>query len=365
MMRTSIILSRYFARHYLGWFSSVFATVTLIITLFDLMELLRRASGRTDIGAPAILEMLLLKLPSLLQQLLPFIVFFSVILTLWTLNRRNELTVSRAMGISIWQILAPLVTTSLVIGCIDVALINPLSAKLMLRYEHLNDQYFQGNMGSLSVSETGLWVGEADTNARRIYHIKHVNPGLNKLTDVTLYMYDHQDHLKTRINATSGLVQDGYLHLSRVWSVTPDGLPSYLPQLALASTLTLDTIQNSGASPRSVSFWDLRDFVKILEKSGISGHKYLLHWHSLLAHWAWLGVMVLLATACAVRPIRQGGTLTLMVIGAVIAFGLYILQDITYALGASGTLPILLAAWTPTGISALLGISVLLYSEDG
>ena len=115
----------------------------------------------------------------------------------------------------------------------------------------------------------------------------------------------------------------------------------------------------------SISFWDLLETEQMLNQSGLSGHKYAMYWHSLIARWVWLGIMVLLAASCSLRSIREQGTVALMTIGALSAFILYFLRDITYALGNSGTLPIALAAWTPVTISALLGITVLLHFEEG
>ena len=51
--------------------------------------------------------------------------------------------------------------------------------------------------------------------------------------------------------------------------------------------------------------------------------------------------------------------------GLVVAFLLYFAGDVAQTLGATGQLPLLLAGWGPAWMSALVGFSVLLYSEDG
>jgi lipopolysaccharide export system permease protein len=38
---------------------------------------------------------------------------------------------------------------------------------------------------------------------------------------------------------------------------------------------------------------------------------------------------------------------------------------VVFALGQSAAVPVLLAAWTPAGVSLLLGASMLLHLEDG
>ena len=62
---------------------------------------------------------------------------------------------------------------------------------------------------------------------------------------------------------------------------------------------------------------------------------------------------------------RRGGA-TMMIGGGVAAgFPLYFLSDVVFALGLSASIPMLLAAWTPTGISLVFGATLLLHLEDG
>ena len=44
---------------------------------------------------------------------------------------------------------------------------------------------------------------------------------------------------------------------------------------------------------------------------------------------------------------------------------LYFISDLVLALGLSGKLPPVLAAWTPAGIFTLLGVAGLFHLEDG
>jgi lipopolysaccharide export system permease protein len=53
------------------------------------------------------------------------------------------------------------------------------------------------------------------------------------------------------------------------------------------------------------------------------------------------------------------------VAGVAAGFALYFFSDVVFALGLSATIPVSLAAWTPAGVSCLLGASLLLHLEDG
>ena len=102
----------------------------------------------------------------------------------------------------------------------------------------------------------------------------------------------------------------------------------------------------------------------MLEDSGFSSVKHRLHWHSLLAVPLLLCAMVLIAATFSLRFTRRG-TWVLVLGGLLTGFLLYFVSDLVLALGLSGKLPPVLAAWTPAVIFTLLGVAGLFHLEDG
>ncbi len=145
----------------------------------------------------------------------------------------------------------------------------------------------------------------------------------------------------------------------------PNEPPEPFHQLRLETTLTPRKIEESFASPDTMSFWDLPGFINLLEESGFPAQRHRLHYNVLLARPFLLCAMVLVAATFSLRMQRRGGA-TFMIVGGVISgFLLYFLSDIVFALGLSGKVPVGLAAWTPTVVSLMFGASMLLHLEDG
>ncbi len=71
------------------------------------------------------------------------------------------------------------------------------------------------------------------------------------------------------------------------------------------------------------------------------------------------------AATFSLRLTRRGGTGLLLLGGLFAGFLLYFLTDVVRALGMSGSIPPLLAAWAPTVVFTLLGLAMLLHLEDG
>ncbi len=361
----SFTLFRYFSKNFFVWFAVFMFGLLAIALLFDFSELIRRAADKPNITMWIITKLVLLQLPFLGQQLLPFTILFTAMFVLYQYNRSNEIVAVRAAGISVWKMLAPIGVCALAIGLFDLSVMNPVSSTMLARHKILTAHHFYGERNKSAVSETGIWLGSSDASGTSIMRVERVNTHQNKLFDITILKFNQANKLVQRTDAARGTFNQSGLLLEKVWVFPVHKTPQHFDQLMHSTDMTLSKIQEGNLSPELISFWKLPKFTTLIEKSGLSGLKYRLQWHSLIARAFWLLAMVILAATCTLRPLRQGRGAFLIVVGLSMGFILYFLKDITYAMGLAATLPIILSAWTPVGISAMLGVAFLLHSEDG
>src|SRR5216683_1356351 len=287
----------------------------LIVTfLLDYLELLRRGGGRAQANWGVLLEMAALKMPHTAQEVMPFAILFGTMLAFWRLTRSNELVVARASGVSVWQFLTPAILVALLAGVLAVTVFNPVASTMEASYEKLDARILRQSGDPLTLSSTGLWLRQSD--------------------------------------AADGQI---LIHGERVAG----------RELRLPTKLTTAKIEESLASPDTMSFWDLPGFITLLEQSGFSAERHRLHFNILLARPFLFCAMVLVAATFSLRMARRGGATRMIVSGVVAGFLLYFVSDIVFALGLSAKIPVLLAAWTPTGVSMIFGASMLLHLEDG
>jgi lipopolysaccharide export system permease protein len=90
-----------------------------------------------------------------------------------------------------------------------------------------------------------------------------------------------------------------------------------------------------------------------------------MYWHSTLASPMLLCAMIFVAAVFSLRLPRRGGVTLLIVAGVTTGFLVYFLTNIISALGQSGEIPVVLAAWAPAMIALMLGGGLLLHLEDG
>ncbi|MCB9947895.1 MAG: LPS export ABC transporter permease LptG [Rhodospirillaceae bacterium] len=356
--------SRYVGRQFLLWFLVMMLVLSGIIMLFEFVELLRRG-GSGGISVAVAIQMTLLKLPDTVSLLFHLAVLFSAMFTFWRLTRSQELIVARAAGVSAWQFLLPVVLLAAVIGVAKIALFNPIAAAMFARYEVLEDRNIRGISAVLDISRGGLWLRQRDEDGISVIHAERTAPEEILLSNVIVFLYDRDEHYRGRIDAREAQLEDGYWDIHDAWVSIDRNRPEFVARHRLPSDLTVERIQDSFASPKTLSFWDLPDFIETLEITGFSSLRHRLHYDSLLAQPLLLAAMVLFAASFSLRHSRHGGTVVMVVTGVLTGFAMFVLNDLVMALGLAESIPALMAAWTPAGVATLLGTATLLHLEDG
>ena len=364
-MRLSPTLSIYLGRQFLLGIATVFGVILCLILVFDFVELLRRAASRPTATLGIVVSMALLKLPTLSMKVLPFATLLGGMLTFSRLTRSHELVVARAAGVSVWQFLMPALIIALVAGTFATSTFNPLASAMGARYERLESKHLKLRPSLLAVKSSGLWLRQADAEGQSVVHAARVSRNGGELSDVTIFLFGGNDDFVGRIDADAARLKPGYWELDNALLTWPDEPAERRARYVLPTSLTLSQIQESFAAPETLSFWALPRFIETLEQAGFSAVRHRLHWHSLLAVPLMLCAMVLIAATFSLRLTRRGGTGLLIVGGLVAGFLLYVMSDVVYALGLSGNIPVVLAAWTPAGVSSLLGLAMLFHLEDG
>jgi lipopolysaccharide export system permease protein len=367
-MRLSWTFSRYLGGRFLVGIGTVFIGCAGLILLVDLVELLRRASGREGVPMHSIVAMALLQLPDVAEAALPFTVLGGGIWTFMRLTRSNELVVARAAGVSVWQFIGPALAIAALIGVFVITIYNPVAATLSGRFEQLENRYLRGSTTTLAMKSTGFWLRQGTADSQSVIHAEKVGQVSQKtmhLDQVLVFLYRGQDQFEGSVGAASAALRPGLWHLANATLWRMGQPPQHLDSYDLPTTLSADQIRESFASPRTLSFWDLPHFIALARAAGFSALPHRLHWHEILATPFMLCAMVLIAATFSLRVTRLGGVPQLAAAGIVTGFAFYFLTDVSQAFGVSGLVPVVLAAWAPALIALLLGFAMLLHLEDG
>ncbi len=364
-MRLPWTLSRYIGKHFLFAILLALGGLIGITVLVDIIELIRRASGKDMVSFGIIVQMSALKLPSIAEKLIPYAVLIGSMIALTKLTRTHELVVARSAGVSVWQFLSPAIAVVLSLGVFMTVAFNPIASVMMLRYEQLEGKYFSGKPSLLAISSSGLWLRQVEDEGEHIIYATRMSQNDMSFANLTVYAFDKKHRFLERLDAERAVLELGNLHFTKVTRSVPGKPPQAIAEYKLPTTLTLNHIQDSFASPESMSFWQLPSFIGMLEQAGFSALRHRLYWQSLLANPFLLSGSVMVAAVFSLRLPRRGKIGILVVAGIITGFLLHFFTDVIFAFGSAGTLPVMLAAWTPAVVMILIGAALLLHLEDG
>ena len=358
-------MERYVLTRTLGSVATALVVVGFIIVLIDTVELSRDVGAAADISFVQVLGLTLLKSPSLVLQLLPFVFLFGVLGAFVNLNRRSELIAMRAAGVSAWRFIFPAAGAALVIGTITVAALNPLASYLNGRFEDIRaellEQRFAGEMEE-------IFVPMGDNRTQMILNATPEDEAGLRLRDVTASIYamnpNGERTFVRRIQAERAILENGAWRLIGAVEAGP-GAPGVrydnmsLPASeALMAALNRETAQN-------IPFWRLPDTIERAEAAGLTANSHKVRLHQLLATPIMFAAMSILAAGFSLRLMRLGGLAALAGSGVALGFVFFFFDQLCSSMGRAGILPPYAAAWAPPLMALLSGFTLLCYTEDG
>jgi lipopolysaccharide export system permease protein len=363
-MSWSWTLYRYLAVQFFLGVVVVYSAFLVLAFSIDVVNLLNRTAGH-DVTTAVVVGMAVLQLPDLGQKMLPFAILLGGVFTFARLSRSQELVATRAAGVSAWDFLLPPLAVAVAIGIFTVTVFTPISARMFAEFAGLEARHVKGEASQLSVSQNGLWLRQGDENRQSVIHALRVADQGQHLEDVIVFLYSANDHFTGRIDAKSGRLRDRAWLLQDAWVSDTNGRPTHHDTFTLDTTLTPEQIQESFASPDTLSFLDLPGFIRAAQAAGFSATRYQLYLYTLYALPALFAAMVLIAASFSLRISREGGVAKVILFSAACGFAVYFFSDLTRVLGQSGAVPVLLAATAPAVAAILIGMTLLFNQEDG
>lgn len=354
-------LTRYLNRVYLVRLAVVLLAVAGFALLFDLLDIGPRVVRRSGWSAWALPRYALIRLPTLLTELLPMVVLVAGLLAASDLLRWRELVVMWGAGVSrlgllvrLWPAMLLVVGGKLLIDDWGVPATIPALRTL----------------GVADLKTVGLPTGDqiwvrVGGDVLRLPAAAAIE---QRPRDLLILRLDPEGRLLEQVEAaTAEPGPEGW----RLLDVTRRGAgarpPEHLAELSWPARVRLDEVALMARSPRELS---VRELVGVIAADGygvggIEAHRTWLH--ARLAGVLALAALVGLPLVLARRIARVGATLALFVKGLAIGFAYVIGNGLLMALGELGLVAPVLAAWTAPVLllAALLLLAGLLEQRRG
>ena len=349
------LLDRYISRTYLRIAGLSFLA---LLGLFYISTFLDRSDkifkGQATMGE--VVTLLVYFTPQFIYFVIPIAALLSVLVTFGLLSRNSELTVMKACGVSLYRASLSVVLLSLAFSAIIFGLEQRILARAN-RQAEIIDAKIRGRSPRVFDATNRQWVVGREG---AIYHYDYFDRDRQQLGLLTIYTpREDSQGLSTATSARSA-------RYNRKW--TGEGVRILDFGTGLPVSTIKDELQLPLEEPRyfeseqpvaeMMTVAQLRRYVEELSASGINVvHLAVELQHKLAFPFVTL-VMTLLAIPFGVSTGRRGA-LYAIGLGIILALSYWIVTSLFVALGKSGLLAPVLAAWSPNII--VLGAAAYLF----
>ncbi|MDD9910989.1 MAG: LPS export ABC transporter permease LptG [Ahrensia sp.] len=362
--------SLYVAGHFLKNMVFVFVLFVFLIVAVDMIELSRDLSSVPEAGFSDVATIAMLRAPSFAENILPFATLFGAAGSLILLNRKLELVVARASGVSVWQFLMPMVVAAAIVGVLASLVYNPLSLAGVSASRAAESGAFGKVRGGFASRNDKFWLRVGRPDGGAVIRARVAENLGTKLTGVTVYTFGPDNIAEHRFDAataefqTDSALNNSFL-LRDVIETIPGEKTRQMDQLRLPVSIDRSQLQANTTKPTETGFWDLVQRANESIQAGRSPLPFYTQYQSLIAQPFLFATMVLLAATFSLRFARFGQSGKAILGGILAGFVLYVITKLVLTFGSNGLVPPPVAAWTPAFVAALMSVTVLLYQEDG
>ncbi|MBA3810109.1 MAG: LptF/LptG family permease [Caulobacteraceae bacterium] len=354
--RGALSLSAYLTRIMAARTAAAAAALMGLLQLIDLLE--RTSDILARGGVLEIGRYMLLRLPFLFQEVAPFAVLAGAIFTFSQLARNSELVVMRITGLSLFQIFRRTLPVALAVAALDLVVTDQVTPRAQ---QALATWWAASAPGPAKKAPAPRWFridGDVVT-------IKSASPGAAILHGVSIYQRDDRQALVRRMTAVDATRQNGgwRLHDAKV----TDLHESRAETMTVAAMDWRTSLRPSDAARLFSNTYEITSGTALRSLFGKgpvdkSPNQFKTRLYRTVAEGLAPIIMLLLALPTALGHARSNRT-------APVIFGLgcgllYLVVDgLLTAMGQTGVLPPLAAAWgAPVGFAAG-AVSILLYAE--
>ena len=358
-------ISKYIAREFLLSLLLVVSIISSVVVLVDSVELIRRSYGK-GLLIFKILAIVLLRLPNIIQEILPFICFISSMICYYKLSKNSELVVLRSSGVSAWHFISPAVLSSILVGAFNTIALSPITSNMFIQSEIMEDKILRSNSTVASAFSSGIWLKDhVPELGNIIINASYISGNSSELRNVTFYFYGDDFTFIKRVDSDIALLDGNTWKLINAKVSSKNNIAKKSGSLDIKTNINIEKLQDSFSKPSNLSFWRLPEFIGNMQKAGLSASRHIQYYYHLMVLPILIGSMTMLASCFVIKINNRSQNHVEILLGILSSFIVYFMTQLIYTMGLSGNLPIILSVTSPTILCLCIGIFIILQREEG
>ena len=362
-MIRSFVLNKYISKEFIKITINtiiIFFSLGLIMNLFEEINFFKDIDGKIYI--PLLLSLLIV--PSLLYNMMPFIILISGIWFFLKIKKSDEVTAMKISGMSNFSIILIPSIISVILGIIFITSINPITSALLQKYEIIKSGYEKDKDYLAAITKNGIWIKEKNNYRNNIIRSSHLEN--NDLINVTIYEFDKNNNFLKRIEAKSADITSLNWSLKEVKIIDSEGkvLSDKLANISYASIYDINKIKSLYSDLDTVSFWQIENEIKLLEERGYSTKEMETKLQKSLSFPFFLLAMVFLSGIFTLATNSKESNFTYVFFTIITCVIIYFFNDFSAALGKTETLSVEVAVWMPIIIIFIFNAVGVIYANQ-
>ena len=338
----------------------IFLTLGVVLNLFEEIEFFKNLNE--SISLPILLSLSFV--PTLVVELLPFIIFLGSMFFFLQLKSKKDLLSIKTFGYSNLKIISIVAFTAFLFGIFVLFAINPITSALIKHYEIEKAQHARDVDDLISVNKNGLWIKEIDDFGYKIINAERIDE--DNLKDVSVYIFDAGNKILKRIEAKSALITSNPWRMKKVYvyDLVNNQQTVKFDSYEFETEKISEKINSLYRNLNTISFVDSISNYKELNQRGYS--KTLLNEkiNKFISLPFFLFLMFVLASIFTIGSFNAKQNFYYIIISILISVIIYFFKDLSIALGQTGKISLVLSVWIPLiAVSLFCAIGVIQINE--
>lgn len=289
---------------------------------------------------------------------LPVTVLLGAIIGFIDLKTRHELTVIKSSGLSIWRIIrAP--TIALILVSLAISLLAETQVTRLIR----ELAPMPPGEATLLTPPGEVWLEQRQGDTRYVMMARAMEAGGQTLRDVVVVPIGRAS--SERIEAPAAELTNGEWLMPEAVVRTVDAPPRTITNYTLPTSSTAAEIELKLTSIEDVTFFELARLIEAgIADPGVRAAA-MTRFIKLLSMPLVLTGSLFIAFAFTAGYRRSDKYGPAVLYGIVLGFVVFVITEMSERAGAGGVLDPAFAALGPAFVAIVIGVTVLLYREDG
>ena len=299
----------------------IISILILFINILEISRIIDNSNNKLN----SFLYLSILKLPSVINETIPFIVIISIAFLYRNLISNNELISMRNMGFSILDIFKPIGITILICGIIILCILNPITSFTENKFTEITDQK-NSDIYSIKFIQNGMWIKNISEDEEKSYiNIKNIN--LNNMIAKNIKILTIKENKKEVIIAEKGIIDKKNFILEQVLKLSIENndyykLEDHIIKLNFNRSDIIDSISNY----KYIPFYKYFIHIKNLKKFDLYSNEISLYYTSELLKPIFLIIIAFVVMGFSSKFRRNENFFKVLFISVLIGFIIFLFK---------------------------------------